>query len=74
MRCEEVRYEASAWLDGEMAEDRARRLAAHEAGCGDCHAWLRDLRHASGGIARLGRVTAPEGLEARVRARLDAET
>ena len=73
MRCEEVRDLASAWLDRELTDGLAREIAAHEAGCPDCHALVADLRRALTQVARLGREPSPAGLEDRVRARLAEE-
>jgi len=73
MRCEEVQDLASAWLDNELSEPRARMVAEHEAGCEACHAHITDLRLLSEQMAQLGREPAPPGLEERVRAALAEE-
>jgi anti-sigma factor RsiW len=74
MRCEEVQDLASAWLDNELPDDRARQVAEHEAGCDACHAYISDLRVLAEQMGQLGREPAPPGLEERVRAMLAEET
>ena len=73
MRCEEVQDLASAWLDNELSEARARMVAGHEARCAECHAYVTDLRRAITQDARLAREPAPSGLETRLRGLLAAE-
>jgi anti-sigma factor RsiW len=70
MRCEEVRDLASAWLDNELPDARARAVAEHVEGCTVCQAFTADLRLMSAEIAGLGREPAPPGLEFRIRAAL----
>lgn len=36
MNCEEMRPLLAAWLDGELAWEASREVAAHVAGCGEC--------------------------------------
>ena len=73
MRCEEVQDRASAWLDGELSESRAKAAAEHEASCEACHAYVTDLRFISARVARMGREPAPPGLEERIRVALAEE-
>jgi anti-sigma factor RsiW len=73
MRCEEVQDLASAWLDDELSEARASAVAAHEAGCPACQAYVADLRALSSRLSRLGREPAPPGLEERILLALAAE-
>jgi anti-sigma factor RsiW len=74
MRCEEVQDLASAWLDHELSEASAGAVAAHEAGCEACHAYVADLRALSSRLSRLGREPAPPGLEERIRLSLAEAT
>lgn len=73
MRCEEVQDLASAWLDHELPEPRARMVAEHEAQCDACHTYITDLRVLAKQMAQLGREPAPPGLEERIRATLAEE-
>jgi anti-sigma factor RsiW len=73
MRCEEVQDLASAWLDDELSEPRARMVAEHQAGCEQCRAYIADLRLLAEQMAQLGREPAPPGLEERIRASLAGE-
>lgn len=73
MRCEEVQDLASAWLDNELPNDRARLLSEHEAQCDACHAYITDLRLLTEQMGQLGREPAPPGLEDRIRAMLAEE-
>lgn len=63
MRCEEIREELSAALDGELPEEVRRAVEAHLAGCPAC----RKERDLLGGVDRLYRALpredAPEGFE-----------
>ena len=68
MRCEEVQDLASAWLDNELSDARARSVAEHEARCEACHAYVTDIRRLAEQMARLGPEPAPPGLEERIRA------
>jgi anti-sigma factor RsiW len=74
MRCEEVQDLASAWLDDELSEARARAVADHEACCEACHAYIADLRLLADHMTRMGREPAPPGLEERIRVTLAEET
>ena len=57
MRCRKALEYISRSVDGELAERRAARLERHLASCGECRAFLEDLRKIVGGAAELG---APE--------------
>ena len=74
MRCEEVQDLASAWLDGELSEARARTVAEHEADCEACHAYIADLRLLAEHMGRMGREPVPPGLEERIRVTLAEES
>jgi anti-sigma factor RsiW len=73
MRCEEVQDLASAWLDDELSEARARAVAEHEANCEACRAYVTDLRLLTERMRALGREPAPTGLEERIRVSLAEE-
>ncbi len=73
MRCDEVQELASAWLDNEVSDGRARMMAEHEATCENCHAFITETRLLSAAVAGLGREAVPQGLEERIRASLAQE-
>ena len=73
MRCEEVQDLASAWLDNELSEGRARLVADHEANCEGCHTYVTDLRLLAEQMKLLGREPVPPGLEERLRVTLAEE-
>jgi anti-sigma factor RsiW len=70
MRCDEVQDLASAWLDNELSDARARALAEHETQCEACRAYVTDLRTLAEQMKRLGGEPVPAGLEDRIRATL----
>jgi hypothetical protein len=70
MRCDEVQDLASAWLDNELSDARARVLAEHETQCEACRAYVTDLRTLAEQMKRLGGEPVPAGLEDRIRATL----
>lgn len=74
MLCEDVQDLASAWLDRELSETRARAVEAHMETCASCQAYTADLRILAAEMAHLGREPAPPGLEARIRAALAEES
>jgi anti-sigma factor RsiW len=63
----------SAYLDGEVAPEAARRLAAHLAACDPCRCRLEAVQRLVGGLGRLPAAPLPEDLAARVRGRIAAE-
>jgi anti-sigma factor RsiW len=73
MRCEEVQDLASAWLDDELSESRARAVSDHEAHCEDCHGLITDMRLMTIRVKGLGQEPAPPGLEERIRITLAEE-
>jgi hypothetical protein len=73
MRCTVVLPAASAYLDGELAEDEARALVAHLATCDACHGVYKDLEGLAEAMAATEPVPAPEGLEKRILAAVKAE-
>lgn len=73
VRCREVLAELSAHLDGELAPERVRQLEAHVRGCDWCE---RFGGRFSGVVTRFREALAepaplPQGVGARLRARLD---
>jgi anti-sigma factor (TIGR02949 family) len=68
-KCEEVREQLSAWLDGELAEEERARVAAHVDSCAACR---READQFVALNAALGHLAAPmpPGLAARVLARV----
>jgi anti-sigma factor (TIGR02949 family) len=69
--CEECRDLLSAYLDGELAADKRRRVAAHIEGCAACGEALADYGRIGRTLRQMGRVAAPPSLAARVRQTLD---
>jgi anti-sigma factor RsiW len=63
----------SAYLDGEVAPEVARRLAAHLAACDPCRSRLEATQRLVGGLRRLPAAALPEDLAARVHGRIVAE-
>ncbi len=69
MRCDDCCELLSAYVDGELALERARALEEHIAGCPDCRARFDSTRTLKHGIARLrGREDAPAAVQARIEA------
>ncbi len=73
MRCDDVQDQAGAWLDHEVSESTAAEIAAHQADCPACRAFIADLRLFSEEVSRLEHAPAPGGLEDRIRAALADE-
>ncbi|MGH9310313.1 MAG: DUF4349 domain-containing protein [Vicinamibacterales bacterium] len=66
--------ELMAYVDGELAADRADAVESHVAGCGACQELIADLRRVSGNLARWTVAEAPPAAapqlpESRARAR-----
>lgn len=54
--------ELSAFLDGELAREKSRRVEDHLAACGECRGRLDSLGRVVTHLQRLERMTPPEGL------------
>jgi anti-sigma factor RsiW len=74
MECTEVFGWLSAWLDGELEPEEARRVEEHLAGCGRCRRERALLAATSRAVRALPPETVAEGFDARLRRRLAAET
>ncbi len=68
-KCEEVREQLSAWLDGELAEAEHARVAAHLDSCAACRRELAQLTALNAALAELA-APVPSGLAERVLARV----
>jgi len=68
-RCEEVREQLSAWLDGELAESGRALVAAHLDSCAACRRELAQFAALNAALADLP-VPEPSGLAERVLARV----
>lgn len=68
-KCHEVQELLSAWLDGELTEEKRSRVAAHLDGCSGCRRELARLTALNEALKDLG-VTPPAGLAERVLARV----
>src|SRR4030042_378769 len=69
MRCRKAHEYISRSVDGELAERRAARLERHLASCGECRAFLEDLRKivGGGGRGRAARARLASGIVVGVR-------
>ena len=72
MDCAEVREEFSALLDGELDAETRAAVEAHLAGCADCLRELDRLKQVDAAFHGLAPKQAPEDMEERVRAGLQA--
>jgi mycothiol system anti-sigma-R factor len=70
--CASFFEDGSAFLDGELAAERAAELRVHLESCADCAARLDALRGVDRALAALPARSAPPDLRARLQARLDA--
>jgi anti-sigma factor RsiW len=75
VRCREVLADLSSYLDGDLLPERVRQLEAHVQGCDWCERFggrfsgvVRAFREGLGSPAPV-----PEGMQARLRARLRGE-
>src|ERR1700680_3651960 len=73
MRCERARELIGAHVDGELTSSDRAAIAAHLESCAECRELMREIKHVSGALRRLGREPAPPALLARVRSSLAAE-
>ena len=68
MTCEDVEHLADAYVDGELALERALALEAHVDRCGACAARIERIRAVRLALGAAPYFRAPEALAARVRA------
>lgn len=68
-KCEEVREQLSAWLDGELAIEEHAQVAAHLNSCAACRRELAQLTALNTALAQLA-APVPSGLAERVLARV----
>ena len=72
MRCEEVRDELAAFLDGELTPEVGTQVLAHLEGCSTCRDERAVLERTRERVRSLPRVVAPAALLAQVATRLAA--
>ncbi len=70
MKCDEIRNELSAYLDGEVAAPAREQIDAHVAECAGCRQRLEELRRLATGMAALPRLEPTPQFLAEVRARI----
>ena len=70
--CDDIRELLSADLDGELTDAEAHRLEEHLASCESCRRERDELGRVWDGLGVLGDVDVPEGMTARVLARVAA--
>ncbi len=68
--CERVLRDVSAYLDGELTEERAAQVARHLETCAPCGAAYREERALKARLKARKRVPAPPDVERRIRERL----
>jgi anti-sigma factor RsiW len=73
MNCEQTRELLSPLIDGELDARSRTEVEAHLAECTECRTMAARIETIGRDIAAAGRVPAPAGLAARVRASLQAE-
>ncbi len=72
MSCDEIRAQLTAYLDGELADERGSVVRGHLRGCGDCRQVATDEAALRDGLRELPPVDPPASLWAGVQARLAA--
>ena len=72
MRCEDCRVDLTAYLDGELADDRGSALRGHLRGCADCRAISEAESTLRDGLRSLPPLDPPATLWAGVQAQLAA--
>ena len=72
MSCDKVRAQLTAYLDGELADDRGSAVRGHLRGCAECRQVATDEAALRDGLRVLPTVDAPASLWAGVQARLAA--
>jgi len=70
-RCEDVREQLSAWLDGELTEEGRAQVAAHLDSCAACRRELAQFVALNAALAELP-APEPSGLAERVLVRVQA--
>ncbi len=73
MTCDKVKPQLTAYLDGELADDRGSAVRGHLRGCADCRQSATDEAALRDGLRVLPPVDPPASLWAGVQARLAAE-
>ena len=73
MRCEDVRDQLSAFLDGELSPSKAGQIQAHFDSCPACRAEAELLERTIRTVKELPAVEAPSGLREGVLASIKAE-
>ncbi len=68
--CERVRQDVSAYLDGELAQERAAEVERHLQACASCRAAYARERALKARLKSRGRAPAPPDVARRIRDRL----
>ena len=73
MTCDKVKSQLTAYLDGELADDRGSAVRGHLRGCADCRQTATTEAALRDGLRELPSVDPPASMWAGVQARLAAE-
>lgn len=73
LHCTVVLPAASAYLDGELPDDEAAAVVSHLAACDACYGVFKDLERTTEILSETQPVPAPEGLQDRVLAAVEAD-
>jgi len=71
MPCQEIQDNLSAYLDGELPSEEARRVEAHVEACPACRRLLRELSAVSGVLGAMPHESAPRGLSDDLQSQLE---
>ncbi len=68
MNCRQIQDQLSAYIDGELSDDQASRVAAHLETCADCHRLHREIAAVVAELHSLPEAPAPASVAANVMA------
>lgn len=74
MKCRTVRWNLSAYRDGELPAETTREVSLHVGSCEACGAHFRRWSDALGQLTALPRLQCEESIAARIQTRLEVET
>jgi len=72
MKCHEIQFKISEWVDGDVPEQESA-LRLHMEGCNDCAAFYRDIQAIKEGASQLELAEPPDHIWADLRVRLLSE-
>lgn len=72
-KCEAIRLDLGAYLDGELSLSEWQAVEAHLSGCEGCREELDSLRVLTGSLHQLSRPEPPESIRYRLLAEVSAE-